>query len=207
MLKNQIPQGRMTFLMIFLSHLPLNSRKILLSLLSLIWNTQTLPTSWKHAIIIPIPNPNIDLSLPSSYRPIALTSCMCKITETMINSRLIWYLENNHLLSSTQSGFRKNRSTLDQLVALETSIQKAFLNKEFDLSVFLDFQKAYNMLWRDGLLLKKMDIAGNMYGWIPDFLHNRSISVRINSSFSEKFFSTMVRLKAVSLVPHFLILW
>ena len=46
-----------------------------------------------------VPKPGKDTSDPSNYRPIALTSCICKVMERMINSRLVWYLERNKLLS------------------------------------------------------------------------------------------------------------
>jgi len=47
-----------------------------------------------------------------------------------------------------------------------------------------------------------MGVDGNMYGWIRDFLCNRSISVQINTSFLDKFVLTMVCLKAVLLVAR-----
>ena len=47
----------------------------------------------------------------------------------MINKRLVWFLETNNILTNTQCGFRKNRSTTDQLVTLETIIRDAFVNK------------------------------------------------------------------------------
>ena len=60
------------------------------------------------------------------YRPIALTSCVCKTMDGMINKRFVWFLESNNILSNIQCGFRKNRSTIDHLVRLETVIRDAF---------------------------------------------------------------------------------
>ena len=77
---------------------------------------------WKEATIIPVAKPGKDSTNPSNYRPIALSSCVCKRLERMINERLIWYLESSTLITSFQSGFRKKRSTLDHLVRLETFI-------------------------------------------------------------------------------------
>jgi len=107
----------------------------------------------------------------------------------MINIRLMWYLENHNFLPSTQSGFRANRSTFDQLIGLEDSIHTAVLNKEYNISVFLDFEKAYDMLWKGGLLykFKKLNIQGNMFGWIKDFLSSRTFQVRIDSQPSNIF--------------------
>ena len=70
-------------------------------------------TSWKQAAVIPIPKPGKDNTDPSNYRPIALTSCLCKTLERMINTRLIWFLESNGLITNFQCGFRSKRSTVD----------------------------------------------------------------------------------------------
>jgi len=84
------------------------------------------PTSWCTSTVIPVPKPGKDTSDPSNYRPIALTSCICKVMERMINSRLVWYLERNKLISPMQCGFRKQRSTTDHLVRLESFFREVF---------------------------------------------------------------------------------
>ena len=73
----------------FLTHLPQDCLKILLQLLNTIWLSGKIPSSWKEAIVVPIPKPNKDLSDPTNYRPIALTSCLCKTMERMVNERLV----------------------------------------------------------------------------------------------------------------------
>ena len=72
---------------------------------------------------------NNDPTNPTSYRPIALTSCACKTLERMINQRLIWFLESNKLLSNLQAGFRTKRSTMDQVVHIETLIRETCIKK------------------------------------------------------------------------------
>jgi hypothetical protein len=56
-----------------------------------------------------------------------------------MNERSIWFLETNNIITDTsiQYGFRKNRSTVDQLVRLETYIKDAFVNIEHIVSIFL----------------------------------------------------------------------
>ena len=68
----------------------------------------------------------------------------------MINTRLVYYLESNNLISPVQSGFRSERSTNDNLIRLETFIRDAFIKKEY--AVFFDLEKAYDTTWRYGIL-------------------------------------------------------
>ena len=84
------------------------------------------PESLRLATIIPIPKPGKDHAEPTNYRPIALTSCLYKTLERMINKRLVWYLESNNLITKFQSGFRAERSTNDNLVRLQNSYPRCF---------------------------------------------------------------------------------
>ena len=94
------------------------------------WKSDTFPESWREALIISIPKPIKDHFNPLNYRPIALTSCICKTVERMVNERLVWYLEKNGLLAKQQCGYRSNRSTVDHLVGLETFIRDAFIHNQ-----------------------------------------------------------------------------
>ena len=99
----------------FLRQPPETSKYCLLKLYNQIWETGDFPANWKEATILPFPKAGKDLSDPKNYRPIALTSCICKVFERMVNERLVWYLESNGKLTEEQCGFRKGRSTLDSL--------------------------------------------------------------------------------------------
>ena len=112
-----------------LKHLPPKSLQALLDIFNDIWETGKFPESWELSTVIPIPKPGKDHTEPTNYRPIALTSCLCKTLERMINTRLVWYLESNNLISSVQSGFRSERSTNDNLIRLETFIRDAFIKR------------------------------------------------------------------------------
>ena len=91
-----------------IKHFSIKTGDYLLTIFNLIFLfSAQCPSSWKEAIIIPIPKPGKNTSDPLSYRPIALTSTLCKLMERMVNIRLIWYLENHNLLGCHQSGFRK----------------------------------------------------------------------------------------------------
>ncbi|GFW62632.1 putative RNA-directed DNA polymerase from transposon X-element [Trichonephila clavipes] len=78
--------------------------------------------------------------------------------ERMVSARLMFHLESHNLLSPLQSGFRKSRSTTDNLLRLETSIREAFVKKQYNISVFFDIKKAYDMSWRFHRHLKDLKI-------------------------------------------------
>ena len=84
----------------------------------------------RESTIIPIAKPGKDSKDPNNYRPIALTSCVCKTMERMINDRLVWYLESSLLITEAQSGFLKTQSTMDHLVRFETFVREGFLNRK-----------------------------------------------------------------------------
>ena len=72
-----------------LEHLPEGTPKILKDILKKIRTSVDFPQQWRAAATIPIPQPNKDHPDPLSYRPIALTSCLCKVLERMINNCII----------------------------------------------------------------------------------------------------------------------
>ena len=155
---------------------------ILLEVYNEIWLSGTFPNRWRFAHIIAILKPGADPKLSMSFRPIALTSCLCKVMERMINSRLLFQLESLGLLCGQQSGFRRGRSTLDHLVNLESNVNEAFANRHVLIAAFLDVEKAYDMTWRHGLLMKLYGLGfrGILPIFIQNFLTDRTFSVRLS---------------------------
>ncbi|XP_043264182.1 uncharacterized protein LOC122404313, partial [Colletes gigas] len=173
---------------IFIKKLSIKALNYLLDLFNCIWCNNVFPKQWSEAIVVPIPKPDKNRNHIGSYRPIALTCCLCKLMERIINKRLRWFLERNRLLSIHQSGFRHRRSTLDSLVTLESSICEAFANRHHLIAVCLDIEKAYHMVWRDRIIsiMKNFKLNGNILKFTINFLKSRPIQVRINSTLSEK---------------------
>ena len=120
-----------------LKHMPPSSLEVLLGIYNDIWDGGCFPSDWRKATVIPIPKLGKDPTNPSNYRPIALTSCICKTFERMVNCRLVWYLEYNAILTPHQSGFRKNRSTIDQIIKLESAVREAFIKREHMVAIYL----------------------------------------------------------------------
>jgi hypothetical protein len=170
-----------------LKHLPEVSLEALLHAFNDVWINNSFPDSWRQAIIIPIPKPGKDHTNPSNYRPIALTSCVCKTFERMVNKRLVFYLENHGILTQYQSGFRKSRSTLDQVIRLESAVREAFLRREHLVAVYFDLEKAYDTTWKHGIMtdLHEAGLRGRLPNFIAQFLNNRTFSVRIGATLSD----------------------
>ena len=162
-----------------LKHLPENSLETLLNIFNYIWTTGKFLEDWTYATIIQIPKP--DPKEPNNYRPIALTSCLCKTLERMVNKRLTWFLESNNHISRFQSGFRSDHSTNDYLVRLETFIRDAFIKKEHVVSVFFYLEKAYDTTWRYDILkdIHKLGLRGRLPTFIENFLADRTMQVRV----------------------------
>ncbi|GBN76467.1 putative RNA-directed DNA polymerase from transposon BS [Araneus ventricosus] len=170
-----------------IKHLTPESQNALLHFYNRIWQEQYFPTLWQQAIIIPLLKPGKDPKNPSNYRPIALTCCLCKLLERMINRRLVYYLETNKFLHPFQSGFRKGRSTIDNLLALETDIRLSFLQRKHLVAIFFDIEKAYDRTWRYGILkdLHDLGLRGNLPIFNGNFLKLRKFRVKVESEFSD----------------------
>jgi hypothetical protein len=137
-----------------LKHLGPTGEVCLLQVINTSWLEGICPPAWREAVLCPILKPGKDPSSPLSYRPIALTPVTCKLMERMINNRLKWFFEKYDLFSPFQSGFRKGRRTVDHLVRLETDINKGICVGERTLAIFLDIEKAYDMVWKKGIIIK-----------------------------------------------------
>ena len=173
-----------------LKHLPEDTLRILKEILNKIWISADFPQQWRAATVIPIPKPNKDHTDPLSYRPIALTSCLCKVLERMINTRLIWYLEKHRILDRSQCGFRKHRSTTDHLVSLERYLRDAFAQRQQAVGLFFDLEKAYETTWQYGIIrdLHRIGLRGRLPVFVSEYLGDRRIRVRIGTTLSDEFY-------------------
>ena len=187
--KNNTSAGPDSITYEMVKHLPDTANNHLLALFNRIWSEGALIPAWKESLVIPLPKVEADKSKPESYRPIALTSVMCKLFERLIVNRLEWFLEGSSSINPLQSGFRKQRCTIDHVVRLQDDIHKSLHNKENTLAVFLDFSKAFDMVWSEGLLnkLSLHGVNGRMLRWISDFLTGRSIRVAVGGIISNCF--------------------
>lgn len=169
-------------------HMPDSALELWLKLFNRIWSSGVYPIAWKDACVIPLYKNGKDKNEPKSYRPISLTSHSGKLLEGMVKARLEHHIESKNILTPFQSGFRKGRSTLDQLARLQHDVIYAKNRKRSVLAIFLDLQAAFDLTWHSGVLykLKEYGITGSCFQYLRAFLEDRTIQVKVGSSFSEK---------------------
>nr|KAG5706601.1 hypothetical protein BaRGS_005671 [Batillaria attramentaria] len=172
-----------------LLHLGNTATLKLLDIFNLSWEEGRVPQIWREAIMIPVYKKGKDRKKASSYRPISLTSCVVKTMERTVNSRLMWHLEMEHILSEEQAGFRQFRCTEDQATYLSQEIEDAFQDQKVLFATWIDLQKAFDKVWTDGLLVKlqRSGIASKMLRWVTSYLDNRRARVLVDNQKSRKF--------------------
>ena len=129
---------------------------------------------WKDANVSPIFKKG-EKSNPGNYRPISLTSIVCKLMESIIRDEIMKHLTENELLSTCQHGFVPKRSCVTNLLeTLDNWTESLDSGKPVD-AVYLDFAKAFDSVPHQRLLtkVKSYGIKGRVGAWIADFLTNR----------------------------------
>jgi len=98
-------------------------------------DTGTLPSDWRDANISSVFKKG-DRHTASNYRPVSLTSVLCKTLEHIICRHILQHLERYNFLTSLQHGFRSGHSCESQLVITMHDIMKTFnLKLQSDLVI------------------------------------------------------------------------
>ena len=167
----------------FLKHLGPKGLAWLAVFFTRVVNEKRLPKAWRRAKVIALPKPGKDPQLPSSYRPISLLSVSFKLLERVVLQRISDRADE--LLSKDQAGFRRGRSTCDQVAALTTHIENGFQSNLKTGAVFLDLTAAYDTVWHTGLLYK---LTKCMEPWFVNLidllLRNRRFRVHMGDDIS-----------------------
>ena len=111
------------------------------------------PKLWKVGHIIPIFKPG-DSFDPSNYRGLTVSRCLGKLFTLVINKRLIEFLDARNIFSHYQTRFRRGYRTADHVFIFNTILNSYFSKEKKVYASFVDFSKAYDSIWRNGLLYK-----------------------------------------------------
>ena len=127
----------------FLKNTAIESAPILTHLFKQSLRNVIVPVSWKQANVTPVYKKG-DKTDPGNYRPVSLTSLVCKTLEHVLVSQIMKHLELNQILADVQYGFRSSRSCEAQLFLAVDDLARAVDNKlQVDLAI-LDFEKAFD---------------------------------------------------------------
>ena len=143
------------------------------------------PNAWKEANITAIYKKG-NRAETSNYRPISLTPMTSKLLEHIIHSHIMKHLEQHHILTDHQHGFRAKSSTETQLIQTIHDLSKSLDEKKTVDMTILDFTKAFDKVPHKRLInkLNYYGITGTILSWTESFLTERTQQVVINGSAS-----------------------
>jgi len=111
------------------------------------------PMDWRTANVSPIFKKG-DKTVPGNYRPVSLTSQICKIFESIIRDDLVFHLETQGLIRDSQHGFRRGNSCLSNLLVFLDKVSMCIDKGENIDVIYLDFAKAFDKVPHRRLLAK-----------------------------------------------------
>jgi len=140
-----------------------------------------LPNDWKRANVTPIHKKGAK-DEASNYRPVSLTSVVCKLLETVVKDQIVAFLNEEDTVSDKQHGFVKGRSCLTNLLEVFEHWTTC-LDEGYGVDVvYLDYRKAFDTVPHQRLLtkLRQMGLGSGLTKWIGSFLTNRLMRVLVN---------------------------
>ena len=172
-----------------ISKSPGNIKNFILKIFQISLEIGHIPVSWKAAEITMIHKKDKPKNEFSSYRPISLLNCLCKLLEKIINRKLVSWAEDLNLLPPEQSGFRTKRSCQDHILRITQHVTNGFNNKKLTGAVFFDLEKAFDTTPHAGIIhkLEKNNIHLHLLAWIISFLTQRSFKVKWKNKSSNSF--------------------
>ena len=164
--------------------------KALTALCQKIWEEKKWPKEWTQSLVIPLPKKG-NLRQCQNYRTISLISHPSKVLLRIILNRLKSKAEE--LLSEEQAGFRAGRSTVEQIFNCRVLIEKHLQHQKDLFHNFIDFKKAFDRVWHDGLwhVLRGFNVEEGLVQVVQALYEHSSSAVLLNNQLGE-FFQTTV---------------
>ena len=126
---------------------------------------------------------------PNNYRAITVTDALSKVLAIMMNERIGKWSTDNNIKAKEQIGFEKKTRPADHLFVLKTLIDSYKAQGKKLYACFVDFQKAFDSVWRLGLIYKLIKYGMNldMIKLIRNMYDKTSQSLKINQSLTRSF--------------------
>ena len=135
------------------------------------------PSSWKHAMITPLPKCT-NATAPSDHRPLSILPAIMKIVERVVQQQLATYFNDNHLFTDSQHGYRTSHSTETALSVVTERIYKSMDLGHVCIVVMLDLSKCFDVVDHQRLL-RKLALYGVNTDWFAAYLagHTQQVGV------------------------------
>ena len=171
-------------------------------LLDMTINNGVLPADWKRVVVVPI-HKGSDRSLVTNYRPVSLTSVVCKQMEHVTASYLRKAWDKNDWLYEGQNGFRSGYSCGSQVITVcQNSAESRDKGDRIDATL-TDFSKVFNLDPDDWLLMKIAisRVDSRVLAWVRELFLGHTQRVKVGGQFSEEVRVTSVVLQGIVLLP------
>ena len=162
--------------------------KILHALCNNIFKSKKWPSQWIESILIPSIPKKANSRKCSDFRTISLISHASKVLLKIIQRRIQPRI--GEVLDESQAGFRRDRSTTEQITNITNIIEKIRDSRGYVFHNFIDFKKAFDRVWHKALwhTMKKFNIGKHLTELIKELYEKAITKVMTgNGQFSEWF--------------------
>ena len=162
-LKNHSAPGRDNIHNLLIKNSPDSFKKVILHLVNVTVEKNSIPLSWKESQITLIPKKKANSDNPKDYRPISLTSNLAKLAEKLLAIKLKEFMKKNNIIIKQQSGFRHQRQTRDNILFITQKISEQFNRQKKVCAIFFDIASAFDKVWHIGLFYKMLKLKFPSY--------------------------------------------
>lgn len=155
-------------------------------LIAKIWESEQLPEDWKTVTLVPVYKKG-DPWCCNNYRGISLLCITYKVLATILYKKLMPLVESS--LGDYQCGFRRNRSTIDQIFTIRQILEKNWEYARRTFCLFIDFKTAYDSVVREEVwkYMKELNIPSKLVNLVKMTTSDLKYLVKIGNMESDTF--------------------
>ena len=171
----------------------LTLKSTLTQLFNSIFSLGHYPNNWRTNSLSPLHKKG-DQKSCDNFRGIAVGCCLSKLFLSVLNKRLITFVNNQSIIPKHQIGYQAKCQTLDHILTLKNMVDKYIhrASRKYLFVCFVDFKAAFDSVWRLALFYKlaHLNIGGYFLQIIQSMYSNVAYSIKVDGELSEPFNSS-----------------